>query len=139
MAGHLPSFTSYVITRAQPSLSSSPRLAESSEDSRNKVGMIRVIGSKMRERSYIQWIENRFTGSLKFSTLYGVVLNTALALEQKDYNYSEINLIKRMLDSATQTRVVIVPYMELSVTKMAIMRSLERVKNRRMMRRSSPV
>ena len=82
MAGHHPSSTSYAITRALLSLSSSPRLPESSEDSLNRVGMIRVIGRKMRKHSYFQSTENRFTGSLRLRKLSFVVQILALALEE---------------------------------------------------------
>jgi hypothetical protein len=84
MAGHLQSFTSYVMTRAQPSLSLSPRLTGSSEDSLKKVGIVRVDGLKMRELSYIQLIENRFTGSLMLRGLSIVVPIKALTMEETD-------------------------------------------------------
>ena len=79
MAGHLPSSISYAMTRALPSLSTSPRLRESSEVSLNRVGRvvvvlrISVLGRKMRKHSYFQLIENRFTGSLMLRTLSIVV------------------------------------------------------------------
>jgi hypothetical protein len=81
MAGLHPSSTSYAMTRALLSLYSSPRLPESLEDSLNIVGMIRVDIRKMRKPLYFQWTENRFTGSLRLSTLSIVVQIMALALE----------------------------------------------------------
>ncbi len=61
MAGNHPSSISYVMTRAQPSLSSSPRLAGSLEDSLDRVGVEVKNISKIGQHSYFQWIENRFT------------------------------------------------------------------------------
>ena len=101
------------MTRDQLSLSTSPRLRESSEVSLNRVGRVVVVnGSKMRKHSYIQSIENRFTGSLMLRRLSFVVPDGALTLEQKHYKYTEIHLTKRMLDSAAQTGIVVVPTTE---------------------------
>ena len=75
------------MTRAQPSLSTSLRQIESSEDLLNSVGIIRlVITRKMRKPLYFQLIENRFTGSLMLIRLSFVVLGMALALEELHYN-----------------------------------------------------
>jgi hypothetical protein len=86
MAGHLPSSISFAITRALPSLSSSPRLKGSSEDSLKRVGMMEevnmVIGRKIRKHSYFQWKENRFTGSKMLRALSIVSPITALTLEE---------------------------------------------------------
>jgi hypothetical protein len=92
MAGHLTSSISYVMTRALPSLSTSPRLIESSEGTLNRVGIARVVGSKMRKHSYFQWIENRFTGSKMLRTLSIVIPIMALTLEVTHYKYTEIHL-----------------------------------------------
>ena len=81
MAGHLTSSISYAMTRALQSLSTSPRLRESSEGLLKKVGRIVVVSRKMRNHSYFQWIENRFTGSLKLRRLSIVILIGALTLE----------------------------------------------------------
>jgi hypothetical protein len=88
MAGHLPSSISYAMARALPSLSSSPRLPESLEDSHKKAGIIRVVGRKMRKHSYFQSTENRFTGSLMLRTLSIVIPVMALALETLHYKYT---------------------------------------------------
>jgi hypothetical protein len=82
MAGHVPSSTSYAMTRALPSLSSSPSLVESSEDSLNRVGIIIVDLRKMRKPSYFQSTENRFTGSFRLRTLSILVQIMAQALEE---------------------------------------------------------
>jgi hypothetical protein len=66
---------------AQPSLSSSPRLKGSSEDSLKKTGIVRVNGLKMRELSFIQLIKIRFTVSLMLRRLSIVIPIGALALE----------------------------------------------------------
>jgi hypothetical protein len=112
MASHLTSSISYAMTRALPSLSSNPRLRESSEVSLNRVGIARVDGRKMRKHSYFQLIENRFTGSKMLRRLSFVILIMALTLEQKHYQYIKIHLTKRMLDAATQTGIVMVPSTE---------------------------
>jgi hypothetical protein len=112
MAGHLPSSISYAMTRALPSLSSSQRLPESLEDSHKRVGIIRVIGRKMKKHSYFQSTENRFTGSKMLRRLSFVVPVGALALEGAHYKYSEIHLTKRMLDGAKQTGKVMAPTTE---------------------------
>ena len=82
MAGHETSSISYAITRAQQSQSTSPRLKGSSEVSLLRVGIVRVITKKMTRPSYFQLIENRFTGSLRLSTLSFVIPIGALALEE---------------------------------------------------------
>ena len=83
MAGRLQSSISYAMTRALPSLSSSPRLQGSLEDSRKRVGkMLEVIGRKMRKPSYFQSTENRFTGSKMLGKLSVVIPMMALALEE---------------------------------------------------------
>ena len=112
MAGHHPTSISYAMTRALPSLSSSPRLKESLEDSHKKAGIIREVGRKMRKHSYFQSTENRFTGSLMLSALSILVPFTALTLDQVHYKYTEIHLTKRMLDPATQTGIVKAPNTE---------------------------
>ena len=115
MAGHQPSSISYAMTRALPSLSSSPRQTGSSEDSLNRVGVVVVImvnGRKMRKRTYFQWTENRFTGSKMLRVLYFVVQIGALTLEERHYKYTEIHLTKRMVDTAKQTGMVMVPTTE---------------------------
>jgi hypothetical protein len=66
----------------------------------------------MRKHSYIQLIENRFTGSLMLIALSIVIQIRGLTLEQAHYKYMDINLTKRMLDAATQTGVVKVPSTE---------------------------
>ena len=81
MAGHHPSSTSYAMTRALLSLHSSPRLEESSEDSLNRVGTVRVDRGKMRTPSYFQSTENRFTGSFMLTTLSFVIPVGALTLD----------------------------------------------------------
>jgi hypothetical protein len=81
MAGHLPSFTSYAMTRALPSLSSSQRLKGSLEDSLNRVGKVVAITRKMRKHSYFQSTENRFTGSKMLRTLSIANLIMALVLD----------------------------------------------------------
>jgi hypothetical protein len=81
MAGHHPSSTNCAMTRVLPSLSSSPRLPGSLEDSRNRVGIIKVIIRMMRKPSYFQSTENRFTGSLRLRKLSIVVQIVVLALE----------------------------------------------------------
>ena len=73
MAGNEISSISYAMKRAQLSKSTSPRATGSSEVSLNKVGTETVITKKMRRHSYFQLIENRFTGSLKLSTLSIVI------------------------------------------------------------------
>ena len=71
------------MTRALPSLYSSPRLAGSSGASLNRVGILRlIIGRKMRMHSFIQLIENRFTGSKMLRRLSGVIPVAALTLDQ---------------------------------------------------------
>ena len=81
MAGHVRNSTSYAITRALLSLSSSQSLAESSEDSLIRVGKVEVVPRKMKKHSYFQWTENRFTESLMLRILSFVVPIGALALE----------------------------------------------------------
>jgi hypothetical protein len=114
MAGHLRSSISYAITGALTSLSASPRLTRSSEDSLKRVGKkimimrLLLISRKMRRHSYIQLIENRFTESLMLRTLSFVIPVGVLTLEEAHYNYTEIQLTKRMLDAATQTGMVVV-------------------------------
>ena len=85
MAGRHPSSISYAMTWALPSLSSSQSLAESSEDSLNRVGemivFLVVVSRKMKKHSYFQWTENRFTGSKMLRRLSVVVPIAALALE----------------------------------------------------------
>jgi hypothetical protein len=81
MAGHHPSSTSYAMTTALPSLSSSPKLPESSEDSLIRVGKVVAVTKKMRKPSYFQSTDNRFTGSLRLRRLSIVVQIGALALE----------------------------------------------------------
>jgi hypothetical protein len=84
MDGHLPSSISYVMTRALPSLSSSPRLIGYLEDSRKRVGnMLEVIGRKMRKPSYFQSTENRFTGSKMLRRLSIVIPVGALTLGER--------------------------------------------------------
>jgi hypothetical protein len=85
MDGRLISSTNYAMKRALPSLSSSPRVPESSEDSLNRAGMLFVglIGRQTRKHSYFQLRENRFTGSLMLSLESNVALIMALALEHK--------------------------------------------------------
>jgi hypothetical protein len=117
MAGNHPSSISYAMTRVQPSLSTSPRLRESSEVSLMRVGRIlvvfMVVGRKMRRHLYIQLIENRFTGSLMLRGLSIVIPILALTLDQEvHYKYTEIHLTKRMLDTASQTGMVKVPTTE---------------------------
>jgi hypothetical protein len=113
MAGHLTSSISYAMTRALPSLSSSPRLTGSSEDSLNIVGILRqIITRKMRKHSFIQLIENRFTGSKMLSTLSIVIHIGDLALDYAHYKYTKIHSTKRMLDTASQTGIVMVPSTE---------------------------
>jgi hypothetical protein len=69
------------MTRAQPSLSSSPRLTGSLEDSLKRVGVAIKLGRKIRKHSYFQLTENRFTGSFMLRTLSIVVPIMALTLE----------------------------------------------------------
>jgi hypothetical protein len=73
------------MTRALPSLSSSPRLKGSLEDSRKRAGIVRVIGRKMKKHSYFQSTENRFTGSKMLRTLSVVIPVGVLALEDPHY------------------------------------------------------
>ena len=83
MAGHYPSSTSYAMTRALPSLSSSPRLPESLEDSLKRAGIIVVeFSRKMKLHSYFQWIDNRFTDLKTLKKQSFVFLVGALALEE---------------------------------------------------------
>ena len=77
-----------------------------------RVGIARVIGRKMRKHSYFQLIDNRFTGSLMLRTLSFVIPIGALALEEAHYKYTEIHLTKRMLDTASQTGMLVVPATE---------------------------
>jgi hypothetical protein len=91
MVGHLPNSISYAMTRALPSLSSSPRLPESLEDSLNRVGKVVVVGRKMRKPSYFQWTKNKFTGSFRLRTLSIVIPIGALALDQVHYKYTMIH------------------------------------------------
>jgi hypothetical protein len=81
MAGQINSSISYAMTKAQPLLSSSPRLPWSLEDSLKRVGVLLMIGKKMRKPSYFQWTENRFTGSLMLRKLSGVLPIGAQVLE----------------------------------------------------------
>jgi hypothetical protein len=82
MAGHHPNSTSYAMTRAHLSLSSSPKQAESLEDSLYRIGeVVMAVSRKMRKPSYFQWTENRFTGSLRLTSLSIVIPIGALALE----------------------------------------------------------
>jgi hypothetical protein len=81
MAGHHPSSISYAMTRALQSLHSSPRLEESSEDSLNRVGTVRVDRRKMRKPSYFQSTEKRFTGSFRLRRLSIAIPVGALTLD----------------------------------------------------------
>jgi hypothetical protein len=86
MAGHLPSSMSYAITRALPLLSSSPKLPESLVDSLYRIGEVVIsVSREMRQPSYFQSTENRFTGSFILSTVSILVPVGALALEDKHY------------------------------------------------------
>ena len=51
------------MARPQPSLSASPKLQGSSEDSLSRVGAAAVVGRKTRKHSYFRSTENRFTES----------------------------------------------------------------------------
>jgi hypothetical protein len=79
-----PGSISYAMTKAQPSLSSSPRLTGSSEDSLNRVGIVRLVGRQMRKHSYFQSTENRFTGSLMLNPQSIVIPLGALTLEKRN-------------------------------------------------------
>jgi hypothetical protein len=86
MAGHQRSSTSYAITRALQSQSSSQRLPKSLEDLLNRVGIARLVGRTMRKPSYFQWTENRFTRSKMLGTQSIVIPFGDLALEAGHYN-----------------------------------------------------
>jgi hypothetical protein len=93
----------------------------------------------MRKHSFIQSTENKFTGSLMFRRQSLVIHLVALILEETDYNYSDNPLTMKIVGTVRQTGMLVVPSTELRVTPRAITRSLERVTNRRMMTRGSPV
>ena len=102
MAGHHPSFMSYAMRRALPSLSSSQSLVESSEDSRKRVGkrvgIVRLhFGRRMRKHSYFQWTENRFTGSLMLRRLSIVIPIVALALEDLPKRVGIVRVVGRQI------------------------------------------
>jgi hypothetical protein len=113
MAGRETSSIIYAMAWALPSPSSSPRLLESLEDSLNRVRVVvMVVLRKMKRHLYFQLIENKFTGSFKLSMLSIVIPVMALALEETHCRYATIHLTKRMVQAASQTGIVMVPFTE---------------------------
>jgi hypothetical protein len=82
------------------------------EDSLNRVGKVAVDTIEMKKHSYFQSKENRFTGSKMLRRLSIVVPIVALTLGEPHYKYTEIHLTKRMLETAGQTGMAMVPSSE---------------------------